>query len=605
MQQQVSPRADVPPPSGGIALCARSLSKRYGSIVAVDKVDLEIKQGEILALFGPDGAGKTSLLQMLSGLIKPTAGTVTIYDEDIRTARRHCGYVAQHFTFSQDLSVKENMQYAADLHSVPRDRFARELKRLLRMVGLEKFANRLAGKLSGGMKEKLAIACALIADPLVLILDEPTTGVDPLGRREIQHMLVALSQQGTSVLLATSDLEEVEISDRIVHMEHGKLDSSATLAAWHDREQALLRKKDVRAKISTTVRKLDLSTKRTGSFALPGLQPGDGGTGPAIEARDVVKRFGAFTAVNGISFAVAKGEIFGLLGANGAGKSTAIQMLCGLQKPTLGTVRLLEKNPRGGSAKLVRGRMGYMNQRFSLYDGLTVEENIDFYACSYGIPASTRKSAVDEGIQRLDLGEIRRVLVGNLPRGWKQRVAFAAATLHEPEILFLDEPTAGTDSHTRHLLWSLINGAAARGTAVLVTTHYLDEAEFCDRLSLMVAGRFVAQGAPEEVRRACRQRAIRVDTPSPQEASQLLAQHFAAWRLGLHPEVVRVLSDSPGSDLGTVRQILQNSQIVVGQSSIELCSLEEAFIAAIAERGGDGTGGGSDADDRGTASGDG
>jgi ABC-2 type transport system ATP-binding protein len=589
MQQQVSPRADVPPPSGGgVSLNARGVSKRYGSVLAVDNVDLSIKQGEILALFGPDGAGKTSLLQMLSGLIKPTSGAVTIYGESIHTGRRRCGYVAQHFTFSQDLSVRENMQYAADLHSVPRDRFVSEMERLLRMVGLEKFPNRLAGKLSGGMKEKLAIACALISNPAVLILDEPTTGVDPLGRREIQHMLVALSRQGTSVLLATSDLEEVEISDRIVHMEHGKLDSSASLEAWHDREQELLHKKDARTKISTTVKKLDLSTKKTGSFSLPDLQQPQ----ISIEAKDVLKRFGAFTAVNGISFAVARGEIFGLLGANGAGKSTAIQMLCGLQRPTEGSVRLLGKDPRGASAKLVHGRMGYMNQRFSLYDGLTVEENIDFYACSYGIPASERKTRVDDGIARLDLGEIRREMVGNLPRGWKQRVAFAAATLHEPEILFLDEPTAGTDSHTRHLLWSLINGAAARGTAVHVTTHYLDEAEFCDRLALMVAGKFVRQGPPAQVRESCIQRAVRIDTPSPQEAGQILTQHYPSWRIGLHPDVVRVLSDDPRADLTRVQQILQSSQIVVEQANIELCSLEEAFIAAIAESGSGGGGAG-------------
>lgn len=588
MQHTSSSANMVPPqPSGAnIPLQCRGLTKYYGkSKLAVAGVDLEVKKGEVLALFGPDGAGKTTLLQMVAGVIKPTSGTVTIYGEGIKTARRRCGYVAQQFTFSGDLSVKENMQYAADLHAVPRDVFGTRCEQLLEMVGLARFEGRLASKLSGGMKEKLAIACALISDPQVLLLDEPTTGVDPLGRREIQHMLVELSRKGTSVILATSDLDEVEIADRIAFMQEGKLDEGALTSVLHDREHSMVRKSVARQKISTGVPRLDLTKKRSAELApsQPASQQSPAATLQRIDVAEVVKKFGAFTAVNGISFSVRSGEIFGLLGANGAGKTTAIQMLCGLQRPTSGAVRILGKDPRGADSKRVHARMGYMNQRFSLYDGLTVLENIDFYAWSYGISSHERKQKLAAVIDRLDLGSIRNELVARLPRGWKQRVAFAAATLHEPDILFLDEPTAGTDSKTRQLLWTLTNAFADAGAAVLVTTHFLDEAEFCDRLALMVAGKFVGQGSPTQVRQNCPQRAITLHAPHPQEVSHALGQQFEAWRLGLHPDFVRVLSYNPEAELPQIRQLLQSQNVEFSDSRIELCTLEEAFIAAISE----------------------
>jgi len=578
-------------------LLGSGLTKIYGkSTLAVDGVHLALKPGEVLALFGPDGAGKTTLLQMLAGVIKPTAGVVTIYGEDIRTARRLCGYVAQQFNLSQDLSVKENMRYAADLHALPRTHFAKQCDRLLSMVGLERFEDRMTAKLSGGMKEKLAIACAMVFDPKLLILDEPTTGIDPLGRREIHHTLVELARLGTSVILGTSDLDEVEIADRIALMDHGRLDESTIAALLQDREQALARKRDARTKISTSVHKLDPSMKKSGEFTIPpqviqavSQQPQAprplfvDQPVPCIDVTGVVKRFGAFAAVDGVTFSITRGEIFGLLGANGAGKSTTIQMLCGLQKPTSGAVRILGEDPRGAAARKIRARMGYMNQRFSLYDGLTVAENIDFYAWSYGIPASVRKTRVGDALAKLELGDIRNEPVARLPRGWKQRVAFAAATLHSPDVLFLDEPTAGTDSKTRQMLWSLINEFAAAGATVLVTTHFLDEAEFCDRLVLMVAGRLVAQGSPEQVRQNCDQGAVEFAAEEPQEVSHILGEHFEAWRVGLHQDSVRVLSSYPAADLQLIQRQLQAREVEFANLRTDVCTLEEAFIAAISK----------------------
>jgi len=304
----------------------------------------------------------------------------------------------------------------------------------------------------------------------------------------------------------------------------------------------------------------------------------------AITANSLAKRFGTFTAVKDISFSVERGEIYGLLGANGAGKTTIIKMLCGLQKPTKGQVRVLGADPHL-TRKSTQARMGYMNQKFSLYAGLTVEENIGFYACTYGIPLQVRNERIEQAIDQLDLVSVRKQSVGCLPRGMKQRVAFAAATIHDPEILFLDEPTAGTDPITHQRMWLLTKAIAARGTAVLVTTHYLDEAEFCDRLACMVAGNMVAQGSPLEIRERCTKQVIFVHTNDCKAALQALSKQYAPWKLSVMQNHVRILSDNAGADVPLIQQLLKQGSVEFDTPQIDKCTLEEAFVSYMADYG--------------------
>jgi ABC-2 type transport system ATP-binding protein len=290
--------------------------------------------------------------------------------------------------------------------------------------------------------------------------------------------------------------------------------------------------------------------------------------------------------VKGISFSIERGEIYGLLGANGAGKTTVIKMLCGLQKPSEGSVSVLGSDPFR-ARQSTHARIGYMNQKFSLYDGLTVEENIGFYAWTYGIPLEHRKARVAEALDQLDLPSVRKEPVGQLPRGLKQRVAFAASTIHNPDILFLDEPTAGTDPLTRRRMWSLTNAIAASGATVLVTTHFLDEAEFCNRIACMVAGNIVAQGSPSEIKRSCQRQVLSVHTDSYEAAVRALSKQFAPWRLSVAQNQVRILSDNAEADFSSVEQLLKQASIVFDHPQKDECTLEDAFISYVADYGGD------------------
>ncbi|HJR02979.1 MAG TPA: ATP-binding cassette domain-containing protein, partial [Methylomirabilota bacterium] len=532
----MSAESDPHPP----AIQVRGLTKRYGVVEAVRGIDLEVRTGEIFGLIGPDGAGKTSTFQILGGVMEATGGTAELLGRPARAAREHVGYLTQAFSLYADLSAAENLRYVGELRRVPGSEIERRGLRYLTMFGMERFLGRLAGRLSGGMKQKLALACALVAEPRVLLLDEPTTGVDPVSRREFWDALAQLSSQGITILLATPYLDEAERCHRVALMHEGRIHGTGTPAAL--REELGLTRLEVRAanlrsaaealasrgEIADVQRfgdRLDVmvsdvvageravrealagaglalngvraatpTLENTFVAILRGLEaerrvdefPGRRAravpdAAAAIGARGLRKVYGDFEAVKGLDIEVRYGEVYGLLGANGAGKTTTIKMLCGLVDPTSGTVRLAGEAGELRSAE-VRQRMGYMSQKFSLYDDLTIEDNLDFFAGVYQVPAELRAARKRWVLDFAGLAGRGGQQTGSLPGGWKQRVAFGAAIMHEPHVLFLDEPTSGVDPIARRAFWAMINQLADQGTAILVTTHYLEEAEQCNRL---------------------------------------------------------------------------------------------------------------------------
>ena len=467
------------------AISVRSLSRRFGKRLALDAVTLEIGRGELFAVVGADGAGKTTLLQSLCAILDPSAGVVKIGDldsvRDAASIHRLLGYVAQSYSLYADLTVAENLDFFAAIRAVPPPAYRARREELLRFSGLAPFLDRRAGALSGGMQKKLAVACSLIHEPQILVLDEPTLGVDPLSRRELWRMLLEYHARGRTILLATSYMDEAARCDRVALLAGGRLlacEPPAALGA--DLEEAVKR------------------LLGGGEPALPAPRAAPG-TGRAIVVEALTRRFGAFTAVDRLSFSVAKGEIFGLLGPNGSGKSTTIKMLCGILPASEGRMEVagIDVSANSGAAK---GRIGYMSQRFSLYLDLTVEENIAFYGSVYGLAGETLEERRAWVVGLAGLAGLESGLVKSLSGALRQRLALGCALLHRPEVLFLDEPTSGVDPVSRDAFWRLIGEVAAGGTAVLVTTHYLREAERCDRVAFLDAGRLLALDAPAALR---------------------------------------------------------------------------------------------------------
>lgn len=526
--------------------------------VALDGVTLTIAPGEITGIVGPDAAGKTTLLRLLAGLLRPSAGRVVVLGHDMATeaaaAHRSIGYMPQRFGLYEDLSVGENLSLFADLHAMDAALRGERIGRLLRFTGLAPFTARLAGQLSGGMKQKLGLACALLARPRLLLLDEPSVGVDPASRRElwaiVADMLAEGRAEGMGVVWATAYLDEAERCARVLLLHEGKVLAAGAPGAFLGRLDGRV----FRLPVAGTSRRrlaremaaapgvVDVAVQgdtlrlvmaegaaaperaeavsprfedgyvaqlaggakaRVGPAAV--VLPGRGGT--AIEVAGLVRRFGGFTAVDQVSFAVGHGEIFGLLGPNGAGKSTIFRMLCGLLAPTGGRALVAGQDMLRAPAA-ARGRIGYMAQRFSLYGELSVRENLAFFARVYGLARGARGEAIEAALGRFDLKGIADEVAGNLPLGVKQRLALAAALVHGPEILFLDEPTSGVDPLTRRAFWERIGLLAEGGVTVLVTSHFMDEAEYCDRLAVVNAGRLLVTGTPAELRGMVRSPAL-------------------------------------------------------------------------------------------------
>ncbi len=560
----------------GLVLACNGLNKVFpkgkgNRVVALESFDLTLKQGEIVGLVGADGAGKTTLLRLLAGLLEPTSGSISLLGRQgsvIAQGQQLMGYMPQRFGLYQDLTVAENLDFYADMHQLPRAKRPGRFTELLEVTELAPFRGRRVGKLSGGMKQKLGLACALIHAPPLLLLDEPTVGVDPGSRRELWRIIRQLvEQEQSAVLVSTSYLDEVQGCQRVMLLHQGKLvasgpprDFSSALegrvyrlaaqpgASVRDLQGQLNGKGGI---VDMTIRsgQLHLVLEKDADIvklsdglacraplaidpcfedAFMALVPREdevtvssvlarknsqlhgNGADVLVEAVDLQKYFGDFAAVKGISFAVKRGEIFGLLGPNGAGKSTTFRMLCGLLAVTDGEVSVAGRDLRRARAR-ARANLGYVAQIFSLYGPLSVLENLTFYGKAYGLHGARLKQRIDWALTEFGLAPWQEQPAGTLPCGYRQRLAMAVAMLHEPAILFLDEPTSGADPLARREFWLRINGFARQGVTVIVTTHFMEEAEFCDRMLIMAHGRELAQGTPEEIRRLARTH----DNPEP------------------------------------------------------------------------------------------
>ena len=459
------------------------ISKSYGKVKALTDVSFTVGQGEVFGLIGPDGAGKTTLFRILCTLLLPDQGSVTVDGFDVvrqmAEIRRRVGYMPGRFSLYQDLTVQENLEFFATLFGTTVEAGYDSIKAIYGQI--ERFRDRKAGDLSGGMKQKLALSCALVHSPSVLLLDEPTTGVDPVSRKELWEMLGLLKKRGITIVASTPYLDEVRRCERVAFLSEGQVKGIDTPEAILDR-------------FADVFNPPAIEHDKTSQETLENV----------IEVSHLVKAFGSFHAVDDISFTVKKGEIFGFLGANGAGKTTAMHMLTGLNQPTSGTGTVAGYDISTQHEQIKR-HIGYMSQKFSLYEDLTVAENIRLFAGIYGMADDEIARKTDELLEKLRFTEHKNDLVESLPLGWKQKLAFSVSIFHEPAIVFLDEPTGGVDPATRRQFWELIYDAASRGITVFVTTHYMDEAEYCDRISIMVDGKISAMGTPEELKQRYRQ----------------------------------------------------------------------------------------------------
>ncbi len=609
-----SPAANPP---DQIALEVSGISKTFHvgarQVQALQQVSFRVRHGVVTGLVGPDAAGKTTLMRLAAGLLVPDAGTITVLGKNATTqsleVQRAIGYMPQRFGLYEDLTVQENLDLYADLQGVPESTRSARYTELMHMAGLEPFTKRLAGQLSGGMKQKLGLACALVRQPSLLLLDEPTVGVDPLSRRELWEIVYRLvREQGTSVLLSTAYLDEAERCDEVVLLHEGRLLAQGTPAElretmrgrtyeiaatnmekralqnriaqapgvldgliqgdhirvvmestappdpgillpgvsgiemtpvpprFEDSFVALLKAKSGNEKISRAPPveqdnsspppcrgraregvETQPSRRAERVYPHPNLPPARGkgqsfeAGKPVIEVNNLQCRFGDFYAVKNVTFSVSKGEVFGLLGANGAGKSTTFRMLCGLLPPSGGTLRVAGADLRLAAAA-ARARIGYMSQKFSLYGNLSVAENLRFFGSVYGLSGQKGTSRINWALEEFELMNMAEFNSGDLSLGYKQRLALACALMHEPEILFLDEPTSGVDPLARREFWSRINALAGRGVTIMVTTHFMEEAEYCDRLAIMAAGEILTMGTPGSIKAQARSEELREPT---------------------------------------------------------------------------------------------
>ena len=563
------------------ALTARNIHKSFfvketgKTVQAVADVSLEVQMGSLTALVGPDGAGKTTTLRMIAGLMKADKGRLEVLGIDVaadpQAVQDRISYMPQRFGLYEDLSVQENLDLYADLHGVTQAMRRKRYARLLEMTNLARFTARPAGKLSGGMKQKLGLACTLVRSPELLLLDEPTVGVDPLSRRELWEIIQQMiDEEQLTVLVTTAYLDEAEHCARVFVLQEGKLlaegtpeeirhhardlcfvvippqgqsprilqarllddvdciidavpygggvhfilragvkpqrldtlldgvSATAVEARLEDGFMVLLHKWHDTPSLDTVPLSAGNRRKSEGEDESEGKSKGDAGE-MAIEVRDLVRKFGDFTAVDHVSFSVRRGEIFGLLGPNGAGKTTTFRMLCGLLPATSGFLQVAGFNLLRARA-VARRKIGYMSQKFALYGDLSVVENLEFFGSAYGLYGKRLRERIGTVIQQFDLEGREKSPSGQLPGGFKQRLAMAVGLLHEPEILFLDEPTSGTDPLKRREFWRRITALSEVGTTIVITTHFMEEAEYCDRIVIQDAGRLLALGTPQEVR---------------------------------------------------------------------------------------------------------
>jgi len=538
-------------------------------IQALENVSFELTPGQVTGMIGPDGAGKTTLMRLLCGLLQIDGGSITILGINAMTQpqeiQSRISYMPQRFGLYEDLTVQENLNLYADLKGLPVSQRKERYKELMHLSGLTPFTTRLAGKLSGGMKQKLGLACALVVPPELLLLDEPTVGVDPVSRRELWQIVYRqVEQTGMTVLLSTAYLDEAERCAEVILLHEGKIINQASPEVFSADLQGktwliksdLLSPRQLQIKLSQTPGIIDAlisneavrvvsessdsqliqdyfdSSVPLQISAVPPIFEDafiallkqrhsyntEDNTENSISSESIVpvstndaiiivdhleRRFGDFIAVDQVSFSVKKGEIFGLLGANGAGKSTTFRMLCGLLPATSGHLSVAGVDLRH-AANQARQNIGYMAQKFSLYGNLTVMQNLQFFASTYGLFRQAQKRRIQWAFETFELEPYRHINAADLPLGYKQRLSFAVALMHEPQILFLDEPTSGVDPLARRSFWARTNALAEAGVTILVTTHFMEEANYCDRLVIMADGKVLAQGTPEKMKQLAR-----------------------------------------------------------------------------------------------------
>ena len=632
------------------AILAENLTRKFGDLVACESLNIDVKPGEIYGLVGPDGAGKTTTLRMLAGIMDPTTGQAWIAGYDTRSESDHVkdnlAYMSQRFGLYPDLTVEENINFYADLYGIPPYGREDKINSLLDFSYMRPFRKRLAAKLSGGMKQKLQLSCALVHTPKVLLLDEPTNGVDPVSRRDFWRILYRLLQQDVSILVTTAYLDEAERCNRVALLNHGKILAQGTPQEVKKlmRGRILGIQSPVARKIKKLLRKEtnienievfgdivhvvceDFDCTRDKLKALldkaglkydeirervPSLEdvfvsaldePEIKIDAPAIIADDsptafgtekvgdiavtidhLTKRFGDFVAVNDVSFEVKKGEIFGFLGPNGAGKSTVIRMLCGLLKPSDGggTVAGFDVNRQ---PEQIKKHIGYMSQKFSLYEDLTVEENITFYGGIYGLGGKRLRERMDWAIEMAGLSTRRRSLTKILSGGWKQRLALACAILHEPPVVFLDEPTSGVDPLSRRRFWDLIYDLSDKGVTVFVTTHYMEEAEYCDRIALIFRGNIVAIGTPMELKtQRMHEQILEVQCPSPQDMIEALENLPEVHEVALFGAGLHVVVEDAAKAEKAIRMEFTKKDHPLGRIEKIIPGMEDVFVSLIEE----------------------
>ncbi len=636
--------------NGSPAIEAKGLAKVFGEFTAVEGLSFQVFPGEIFGLVGPDGAGKSTTLRMLATIMDPSSGSARVAGFDVGTeaapVKEHLAYMSQKFGLYQDLTVRENIDFYADLYGVPKKGRKARIDELLDFSHMRPFIQRRAGNLSGGMKQKLQLICALIHTPKVLLLDEPTNGVDPLSRRDFWRILHKLLQEKVAILITTAYLDEAERCDRVGLIDRGKIIAIGTpdeIKGLMQGRILTIRSSQARkilgllkghlATLSANVfgdtvhlvcRDIDETEKQARILineaglvsdqiqeARPSLEDvfvsvldrdGETTTGAqqdqsaffsadrteaageiAVQVEHLTRRFDSFIAVDDLSFQVQRGEIFGFLGPNGAGKSTTIRMLCGLLRPSAGSGTVAGFDVMSEAEK-IKLQIGYMSQKFSLYEDLTVEENINFYGGIYGLHGSRLDGRRDWALAMAGLVEHRTSLTAVLSGGWKQRLALACAILHEPPIIFLDEPTSGVDPLSRRRFWDLIYSMADQGITVFVTTHYMEEAEYCDRIALIYGGKMIATGSPLELKtRAMHDEIIDLRCPDPQaliEPLRLLAgvRDASVFGSGLH--IATADAKAAKVEIG---RFLQEQGIVGATLETILPSMEDVFVSLIEE----------------------
>jgi drug efflux transport system ATP-binding protein len=536
----------------------KNVSKNFakGKQVALKNISCEFPTGSLIAIAGPDGAGKTTLMRLLSALLKPDNGTVLIDNKDsIKQAKQiHeiISYMPQKFGLYEDLSVIQNLDLYSELQGLEKHEKPPIFEKLLEFTSLKNFQNRLAGKLSGGMKQKLGLACTLLRKPKLLVLDEPTVGVDPISRRELWKMIYTLKKDNITVVFSTAYLDEAERADNVLLINEGSIlyfgkpvDLLSSLEnrvyliknITTDRRQVLKVAAKDNTIIDTVIQGNSIRIvlqRNISSFDLKKLNPGENAIlekvaprfedaffdimtandkkvsplndlltplkkseTPLVEAKNLTKKFDHFIAADDISFTVSSGEVFGLLGPNGAGKSTTFKMLCGLLKPTYGSAHVANLSLLNAPSQ-ARKKIGYMAQKFSLYGNMTAFQNLRFFSGIYSV--KNPKKAINKMIEIFSLYEYVNMIASKLPLGFKQRLALACAIMHQPEVIFLDEPTSGVDPSTRREFWGHINAMVEKGASVVITTHFMDEAEYCDRIGLVNQGKLIRIGTPDALK---------------------------------------------------------------------------------------------------------